>query len=166
MEIKIKKLMDKESAPFELFLKADPSLELIKHYLEQGECFLASISQKVVGGYILLPTSSETVEIMNLAVKEEYQRKGIGRKLIMHAIHEAKEQHFTQIEIGTGNSSIGQLALYQKCGFRITDVVLDFFVKNYPEAIFENGIQCRDMIRLVQKIEPMKGQGSKHDCRI
>jgi hypothetical protein len=40
------------------------------------------------------------------------------------------------------------LALYQKCGFRIVGVDLDFFIRHYPEKIYENGIQCRDMIRL------------------
>jgi hypothetical protein len=44
--------------------------------------------------------------------------------------------------------SINQLALYQNMGFRIAGVDVDFFTRNYPEAIVENGIVCRDMIRL------------------
>lgn len=47
--------------------------------------------------------------------------------------------------VGTANSSIGNLAFYQKVGFRITEVKKDFFSK-YPEPIFENGIQALDMI--------------------
>ncbi|MFC0472483.1 histidine phosphatase family protein [Halalkalibacter kiskunsagensis] len=31
-------------------------------------------------------------------------------------------------------------------------VDMDFFIKHYPEEIFENGIQCRDMIRLSQDL--------------
>lgn len=53
-----------------------------------------------------------------------------------------------ELMIGTGNSSINQLALYQKCGFRVIGVERDFFINNYDEPIFENGIQCVDMIRL------------------
>jgi ribosomal protein S18 acetylase RimI-like enzyme len=52
------------------------------------------------------------------------------------------------LEVGTGNSSIGQLALYQKCGFRITGIDYNYFIRHYDEPIFENGIPCRDMIRL------------------
>ena len=61
-----------------------------------------------------------------------------------------KKKGYKKIEIGTGNSSLGQLALYQKCGFRITGIDIDFFIRCYQEEIFENGIQCRDMIRLTQ----------------
>lgn len=66
----------------------------------------------------------------------------------MDAIEQAKREGYQKIEIGTGNSSIHQLALYQKCGFRITGIDQDFFIRNYEEEIYENGIQCRDMIRL------------------
>ena len=51
------------------------------------------------------------------------------------------------VEIGTGNSSLDQLALYQKLGFRITGIVAGFFY-DYPKPIVENGIACRDMVRL------------------
>lgn len=55
------------------------------------------------------------------------------------------------IEIGTGNSSIQELALYQKCGFRLKEIIHDYFVDNYDEPIFENSIQCRDMVLLQLK---------------
>ncbi len=70
----------------------------------------------------------------------------------MDAIEVAKSKGYRTIEVGTANSSIGQLAFYQKCGFRITGVDKDFFVRHYPEEIFENGIQCRDMVRLSQNL--------------
>ncbi|MOA10270.1 putative N-acetyltransferase YvbK [compost metagenome] len=72
--------------------------------------------------------------------------------MVNHAIQNAKQLGFKTIEIGTGNSSIGQLALYQKCGFRITGVDRDFFIRHYDEEIFENGIQVVDMIRLSQDL--------------
>lgn len=81
-------------------------------------------------------------------MKESWQGKGIGKQLIRHAIAEAKAAGFHTVEIGTGNSSIQQLALYQKCGFRMTSIDHDFFLKHYDEPIFENGIQCMDMVRL------------------
>lgn len=55
--------------------------------------------------------------------------------------------------VGTGNSSFDQLALYQKCGFRMKGIIEDYFIEHYEEPIFENGIQCRDMIRLSLKIK-------------
>jgi GNAT superfamily N-acetyltransferase len=85
-------------------------------------------------------------------VDESYQGKGIGKQLVNHAIQQAKLLGCKTIEIGTGNSGVGQLALYQKCGFRMTGIDRDFFIRHYSEEIFENGIQVVDMVRLSQDI--------------
>ncbi|MEK3766011.1 GNAT family N-acetyltransferase [Solibacillus sp. FSL K6-4121] len=144
----IRKLEEQDNIPMDLLLLADPSKSIVEEYITRGECFIAESEKQVVGVYILLPTRPKTVEIVNVAVAEEHHGKGIGKLLITDAIHVAKTKGYKTIEIGTGNSSIGQLALYQKCGFRIIGIDFDFFIKHYEEEIFENGIQCRDMIRL------------------
>ncbi|MED0665023.1 GNAT family N-acetyltransferase [Bacillus badius] len=148
----IKKLNKDEHPPFELLLSADPSLEAVEKYVERGESFVAEQGGEVIGVYVLLPTRPHTVELVNVAVSEGQQGKGFGKQLVMHAIREAGKEGYQTIEIGTGNSSIGQLALYQKCGFRVVGVDADFFIRHYSEEIFENGIQCRDMIRLSQDL--------------
>ena len=148
----IRKLNKGEKLPIELLLLADPSQEIVEEYVNRGECFVAESEQQIVGVYVLLPTRPEIVELVNVAVEEEQHGRGIGKQLVMDAIEVAKTKGYNTIEIGTGNSSIGQLALYQKCGFRIIGVDMDFFIKHYPEEIFENGIQCRDMVRLSQDL--------------
>ena len=148
----IRELLIGEEPPYELLLMADPSIEMINKYLGKGECFVAEKGGQIIGVYVLLPMDSEKVELINIAVSENYQGRGIGKQLVLDAINTARKKGFKTIEVGTGNSSIGQLALYQKCGFRITGIDFDFFTKNYPEEIYENGIQCRDMIRLSQEL--------------
>lgn len=135
-----------------LLLLADPSRKLVEAYLGSGTCFVAEMDKRMIGVYVLLQKGPELIEIMNIAVDERHHGKGIGKQLIGHAISHAREQGYKTIEIGTGNSGIGQLALYQKCGFRITGIDRDFFNINYTEAIYENGIQCQDMIRLSKSI--------------
>jgi ribosomal protein S18 acetylase RimI-like enzyme len=144
----IRKLTKGEVLPLELLLLADPSEEIVMEYVNRGECFVAEQEQKIVGVYVLLPTRPETIELVNVAVVEELHGKRIGKHLVMDAIKTARTKGYKTIEVGTGNSGIGQLALYQKCGFRIVGVDLDFFIRHYTEEIYENGIQCRDMIRL------------------
>lgn len=85
---------------------------------------------------------------MNIAVADSHQGKGMGKALVLHAIEVARANGMESIELGTGNSSIQQLALYQKCGFRMQEIIHDHFVEQYDEPIFEQGIQCRDMVRL------------------
>ncbi|MEH7634571.1 GNAT family N-acetyltransferase [Bacillus pumilus] len=146
--IQIRRLSHDESLPMELLLLADPSKEKVLAYVQSGSCYAAFHEEAVIGVYVLTPLSRHTMEIMNVAVKESWQGRGIGKQLIHHAIAEAKVAGFQSIEIGTGNSSIQQLALYQKCGFRIASIDHDFFLKHYDEPIYENGIQCMDMVRL------------------
>ncbi|MFC4403849.1 GNAT family N-acetyltransferase [Gracilibacillus xinjiangensis] len=149
----IKKLDKNDNLPMNLLLSADPSQEIVEEYVKRGDCFVAESEQRIIGVFVLLPTRPKTVELVNVAVAEEHQGKGIGKQLVLEAIEAAKKKGYKKMEIGTGNSSIGQLALYQKCGFRLTGIDRDFFVKHYPEPIFENGIQCRDMIRLSQDLQ-------------
>lgn len=150
--MEIRMLSAGEQPPMELLLLADPSVKLVEEYLKRGECFVANLDNVIVGEYVLLPTRPETVEIVNVAVAETHQGRGIGKRLVQHAIQTAAMLGYKTIEIGTGNSGVGQLALYQKCGFRMTGIDKDFFVRHYEEAIFENGIQVVDMVRLSQDL--------------
>jgi ribosomal protein S18 acetylase RimI-like enzyme len=151
--MEIRMLRKDEQPPWHLLLLADPSKDMVLSYLKDGICYISETTNSQTQGVIvMLPTSQEKLEITNIAVDETMQGKGVGTKLLRHGIKFAKEEGYKNIEIGTGNSSINQLALYQKAGFRIMSIDHDFFTKNYPEPIYENGIQCRDMIRLSMEI--------------
>lgn len=141
-------LQTHEPLPMELLLEADPAENLVRAYCNFGWCIIGEQEGKVVGVYVLVALSDTTVEIKNLAVAESFRGQGYGRQLLQHALAEALRRDFAFVEIGTGNSSLNQLAFYQKCGFRMQAIDPDFFRRNYPEPIFENGIECRDMIRL------------------
>ena len=112
----IRELGEHETPPFELLLLADPSRELVEEYLAIGECRVAEIAGEIVGVYVLAKLDVETMEIMNVAVHERLHGQGIGKRLIGDAIQTAQKLGYQSLEVGTGNSSIGQLALYQKCG--------------------------------------------------
>jgi ribosomal protein S18 acetylase RimI-like enzyme len=138
----------KEKIPLELLLLADPSEEMINEYIGNAITIAAKEKGGIVGVLVLIKTRPMTMEIINISVLEEYQNKGIGRKLIMAGIEYARREKYKIIEIGTGNPGVVQMLLYQKCGFRIVGVELNYFRKNYKEIIIENGIECRDMIRM------------------
>lgn len=149
----IRKLDKTELLPMNLLLLADPSENIVRQYMERAQCYVMEQEEKIVGVYSLLPTRPATMELVNIAVDESEQHKGYGKALIQHAIETARREGYQTIEVGTGNSSIGQLALYQKCGFRMTHIDRDFFLRHYEEPIFENGIQCVDMVRLAMDLQ-------------
>jgi len=151
-QIHIRLLNEGEQPPMDLLLLADPSEKLVADYVKRGTCWVVEVSDTVIGVYVLIETRPETVELVNISVREDVQGKGIGKQLVFHAIETARKDGFRTIEVGAGNSSVDQLRLYQKCGFRIVGVDLDFFVRHYDEPIYENGIKCRDMIRLNQDL--------------
>ncbi|MCU0446455.1 MAG: GNAT family N-acetyltransferase [Microscillaceae bacterium] len=143
----IEPLQNSETPPWHLLLLADPNRSKVQKYLEQGKTYLARLDNEVVGVYVLLPLNDTEIELMNIAIAESEQGKGLGKQLIINAIQEAKNLKYQKLKVGTGNSSISEIAFYQKCGFQLHSLDKGFFLRNYPEAIFENGIQCVDMIR-------------------
>lgn len=144
----IRKLKAGESLPLELLLEADPSERLVLAYCRDGHCFIAEQQQVIIGVFVLLALDDDTVEIKNIALAEKQRGKGLGKSLVLTALEEARKLGFRSVEIGTGNSSFSQLALYQKCGFRMKSIDRDFFVRHYDKPIFENGLPCRDMVKL------------------
>ena len=144
----IRRLHPEHEPPLDLLLTADPSEKLVNDYLERGQCYTAEIDRRIAGVYVLLPTRPESGRARQYRRQRRSAGKRNRRQLVMHAIETAKAQGFKTIEIGTGNSSIGQLALYQKCGFRITGIDRNFFLRHYEKPIYEKYMRCIDMIRL------------------
>ncbi|MEM6806476.1 MAG: GNAT family N-acetyltransferase [Bacteroidota bacterium] len=151
-EIKVVKKEKESEIPFELLLLADPSLELLKTYLKQGSLFQAEIGQEIVGVVLLLEINLATLEVKNIAVAESHQGKGLGKELLKFSEAHAIKEGYSVLRIATGNSSIGQLALYQKMGFEISDIQKGFFTRNYQDPIWEHGIQCKHLLVLEKRI--------------
>ncbi|MEN0050447.1 MAG: GNAT family N-acetyltransferase [Bacteroidota bacterium] len=150
MEIQI--LPKGTTPPYSLLLLADPSKQMIDDYLRDGYCYIATIGQTLVGVLILLKIESNILEIKNIAVAPDFQGKGYGKQLVRFAEKIARQQGYQKLLIGTGNSSIGQLALYQKMGFEMDHLKKNFFIENYSEPIIENGIFCNHMVMLAKSL--------------
>lgn len=88
MDILITQLEPDQHIPYDLLLLADPSRHVVDSYIHRGYCYVATYQTDIVGVYVLLDTDMNTMEIMNIAVKEEFQGYGIGTKLLHHAINE------------------------------------------------------------------------------
>ena len=121
-----------------LLLLADESEESVADYADRGTTYAACQSGQLLGQY----------EVVNIAVAPEYQRRGIATTLLQHAVRTARDAGFRLLEIGTGDIGAGQIALYERCGFVRCGIDEDYFRKHYPAPIFENGVECRHMVRL------------------
>lgn len=131
-----------EPMPYDLLLLADENRALIDAYLPGSQVYVLEIDGQVVGVGLLRITDS-VGEIMNIAVAPDYQREGLGRALLRALTDAAGRQGIRRRLIATGNSGIGQIALYQQEGFDLIDIDRDYFLRHYPQPIRENGIQCK-----------------------
>ena len=148
-----RQLRGDEQVPYDLLLLADPSKAIIEAYLAASKVFVAEKDQKVIGAIVLSPLTNIMTEIKNVAVTPELQGQGVGTYLIENAIQFSIQKGYKSICIGTANSSVGQLYLYQKLGFEMNEIKKDFFIDNYPEPIHENGIRAKHMIVLTRLLE-------------
>lgn len=147
MSLLIIKEIPSAEAPMDLLLLADPSEEKVRSYLPSSKCFAAFSDGTVVGVCAVQAREPGTYELMNIAVRPDRQRRGIGTELLKWVVGFFQKAGADQLEVGTGTFGY-QLAFYQRQGFRVTRIDRDFFVKNYDQPIFEQGIQLIDMLRL------------------
>jgi len=132
-----------------LLLLADPSETLVRSYLHEGELLSWLTDEgETVGVMHLLAVETGVVEVKNLAVREAYQGNGHGKQFMQEVLNMLRARGEQQVLVRTGNSSIGNLAFYQKLGFRMTEIEADYFVRLYDQPIYEDGIQCRDRIHM------------------
>ena len=141
--------LDKQHLPWELLLDADPDKEKIQMYVDTGSGFVWQVADEIKG-VIVYDTRKTEYEIMNVAVAPSEQGRGIGRQLLLHTIKLLREGKNAQnkIIIRRGSVSSAALHLYKKVGFVEVSRDIDYFVKNYPEPIYENGELLRDQVTL------------------
>ncbi|NAX18698.1 GNAT family N-acetyltransferase [Vibrio sp. V22_P2S10T140] len=137
--------------PLDLLLEADPSEASIASYLSDSWCFAALDNGQVVAASIVKAQPNSLAEIFNVSVSPKLQGQGIGSKLLKLVLSELPNKGIDRVELGTGTFGY-QLTYYQRLGFRVDSIVKDHFLLNYPEPIYENGIQHKDMLRLYVNI--------------
>lgn len=137
--------------PFlELLLLADESEQQVRSYMNEGDLFtfFPAEGREPAGMVLALPLEPGEIELKAVAIRPDAQSKGLGKRMLAVVLAELTARGYRRAIVGTGNSGIGQLAYYQKAGFRLHHIERDFFSpeRGYDESIEENGIPLRDMV--------------------
>lgn len=135
-----------DEPPWELLLLADPSEEMVRGYLTHSELFGCFSGKACIAVAAVAPVGEGVCELKNLAVTPPWQRRGIGR-LLLGYVCDCCAEKFQAMEVGTGNSSIGNQHFYRSLGFCRFYTDRGFFLRNYPEPIEEDGIPCTDLVK-------------------
>ena len=131
-----------------LLLLADDSEQQVRGYMQQGILFVAEEGGRDLGIVLAIPAGASEVELKAVAVDPASHNRGIGKWMLALVLAALRERGFKRVVLGTGNSGIGQIAFYQKAGFRMWRIERDFFSpeRGYPDGLEENGIPLRDMV--------------------
>lgn len=132
-----------------LLLLADEEQSMIDLYLQDSTMFVLK-SNDVIGEICVLDVGNGLLEIKNLAIYPQYQRKGYGKMLIEFVCNKYKND-FNFIQVGTGDSTL-TIPFYEKCGFEKSHILKNFFKDNYNHPIVECGKTLCDMIYLKKNL--------------
>ena len=128
-----------------LLLLADEQENMIDRYLERGTMYVLE-DGGVKAECVITDEGGGILELKNLAVEPEAQRKGYGKALIDFLVRKYAG-HYALLQVGTGDSPL-TVPFYQRCGFTEHHRVKNFFLDNYDHPIVECGVTLCDMVYL------------------
>ena len=146
--MEIRAFSAEDPIPWHLLLLADPDEDQIRTYWHPTRALVLLKDDGLVGILAWKEIEKGVGEICNIAIHPNQQGQGLGKLLLQAVETHSTTSHISEWQIATANSSIGQLALYQKQGFQLFEVVWNYFLEHYPEPIFEHGIQALHQMRL------------------
>ena len=151
-----------------LLLLADDSESQVRSYYQQGELFVLGAGDgHAMGMTLAIPESNRAPELKAVAVAPELHGRGVGQRMMALVLAELRLAGVQRVTVGTSRSGIGQLAFYQRCGFRLGKIERDFFSleRGYAAGTEENGIPLRDWFGLIKSCSSVQRDASKPQRR-
>ena len=96
--------------------------------------FFVAIEDRKIAGYMCLWTVSDEGHLTNITIKECFQKKGLGSKLMRYIIDYAKKLKIKDIFLEVRASNFSALKFYEKFGFRKIDVRKKYY-SNSDDAV-------------------------------
>jgi GNAT superfamily N-acetyltransferase len=149
--IRVDRYAGPRSALRNLFALAEDSAAALDEYVEDGRVLVAVAGERIVGHLQLTDTERPgEAEIKNMAVLEQHQGQGVGRRLVAAALELAHAESRSRLVVATAAADIGNLRFYQRMGFRMHSVERDAFTPatGYPAGLLVDGIELRDRVWL------------------
>lgn len=145
----IRRVAENKKEYLDLLLLADEQEDMIDRYLERGTMYILE-DNGVKAECVVTDEGDGILEIKNLAVAPECQRRGYGRQMI-RLLDETYRGRYEILQVGTGDSPL-TVPFYEACGFARSHTIPGFFTEHYDHPIFEGGALLTDMVYLRKKL--------------
>ncbi len=136
---------------FEQELTAGPSPD------GPGSYAMVAVEAGRVVGYTVAWFVDEGVHLMNIAVRKDCQRRGLGRKLIRHLVRTARSAGKVVIILEVRTSNSGAQAFYESFGFAKFGVRRGYYADNREDAI----LMALDLTRASARRKSGHGQATR-----
>ncbi len=121
------------------------AVELVRERLARGDAggyhfLMAEHNDRLVGYscYGPIPCTRNRFDLYWIAVHPDFQRKGLGRRLVTETEHQIRKAGGNRIYIDTSQRDqyAGTRAFYEDCGYRLEAVLKDFYAPGDGKGIY------------------------------
>ncbi len=91
--------------------------------------------QGAVAGYLIAWRVSRELHLTNIAVAEDFRRRGVAQALLDELYEEARRVRAESITLEVRRSNEPAIALYRKNGFRQAGVRRNYYEKGHEDAL-------------------------------
>jgi len=153
MAVCIRKILSRieQEDYLELLATANPSELLVRQDLSRGDLYVMEDGGQTISAAIVVPLNRTSCELRAIATMEKHKRKGYA-KVLLHYLFAVYRDDYQSMVVGTVDGSQLALGFYESQGFRRINVIENYFLDTYSEPIFDNGMQCIDMVMLEKQL--------------
>ncbi|MFH1862643.1 MAG: GNAT family N-acetyltransferase [bacterium] len=110
---------------------------------------ILALAEDEIAGLVACKKVNDELIIVVLNVYPDFQGQGIGRMLVKEALALGKKQGCTSVKVATTNDDLPALCLYQKMGFRLTELLPGVLLHHHDAELKGfAGLPVRDELRL------------------
>ncbi|MDQ2139869.1 GNAT family N-acetyltransferase [Alcaligenaceae bacterium B3P038] len=131
------------------FKAVDQSIDVTRQRIDAGECFLASIGSSLVGTALFIPphrtkgtawlNRPDVASLHQLAVEPNYQRSGVGRRLMEVVEARAAKCGAVELALDTAEPATHLQRWYASRGYRTIEMA-QWAHTNYRSVIMSKGL--------------------------
>ncbi len=132
---------------------------ILRKALEAGLVIVVADGDDRPVGFLAAEEISDTLYVIELDVSRDWQRKGVGRRLMAHAVEMARTRRLSALTLTTDRHVPFNAPFYQSIGFQTVDgEAMLPFMRAKVDAEISNGMDPERRVAMVLRL----GRANSH----